>query len=186
MAGGSEGTGEAPDSLADGAAAGTPTPAGRRRRRRGIALVAGVPMALALLWTPAFVALGYRFETSVGEVLARPERGWLFLYDSVRLSRGARLGTEEGAEERALGHWAGRVRALAVRLVWVDGSLTVPVGPGGVPVPRRDRAVRPSRPLLWVVTGSVSRRPRQVIGLLDYANGAAVWDIRQHLPPGRQ
>jgi len=76
------------------------------------------------------------------------------------------------------------VRARAVRLVWVDGAVTVPVPPGSVQVPERRRRVVPPRPLVWVVSGSVNRAPRQVIGLLDYSNGAAVWDIREHLPPG--
>lgn len=171
----------APEATA--APAATPNPARRRRRRRRLLLAIGLPLAVAIAWTPAVVALAYRFETSATATLARPDRGWIFLYDSVRLSRDARLGEQEGAEERALAYWGGSVRARSVRLAWVQSPLTVPVAAGGVAVPETRRTVRLPEPLVWVVTGSVDRRPRQVIGLLDLSSGAAVWDIRQHLPP---
>jgi hypothetical protein len=146
-----------------------------RGRRRRIIVAAGVIVALLVLWIPSFVAQRYSLEARPTDFLVRPDKGWRFLYQSVRLSRGAKLGSDASAEQRATEVW-GR-RASSVRLVYVEGPFTVPVPPGGFP-PRRGRLARPRSSLAWVVTGSVRRGVRQMIGLMDYASGQVLWDIR--------
>jgi hypothetical protein len=72
-----------------------------------------------------------------------------------------------------------------VRLGRLDRPFRVPVPRGGVrPAPGRD-VVRPRSPLAWLVYGSVRTHARQLIGVLDYASGRVVWDIRPPLRTAR-
>jgi hypothetical protein len=144
-------------------------------RRRKILVAVGALAALLIIWIPSFVAQRYSLEARPTDFLVRPDKGWQFLYQSVRLSRDAKLGSGASAEERATEVW-GR-RASSVRLVYVEGPFIVPVPPGGFP-PRRGRLARPRGPLAWVVTGSVREDVRQMIGLMDYSSGQVLWDIR--------
>jgi hypothetical protein len=150
----------------------------RGRRRRWL-VAAGVVVALVVLWVPSFVAQRYSLAARPTDFLARPDKGWQFLYHSVRLSRNAKLGSEPAAEQEASDVWAGPpAKASSVRLVYVEGPFTVPVPPGGTPPAPGRRVARPRSPLAWVVTGSVRDGPPQMIGLLDYPTGRASWDIR--------
>jgi hypothetical protein len=116
---------------------------------------------------------------------ARLDRGWEFVYHAVRLSRGARLGTDDQALETAREVWAGPPAvARSVELVYMDGPFEVPVPPGGLAPPPGQETATPASPLGWVVEGTAfaGRTPRgvrQMIGLLDYPTGRVAWDIRR-------
>lgn len=157
-----------------------------RGRRRRLLVAAALLVALVVLWVPSFVAQRYSLAARPTDFLARPDKGWQFLYQSVRLSRDAKLGSESAARQEASDLWAGPpAKASSVRLVYVEGPFTVPVPPGGTaPAPGR-RVARPGSPLSWVVTGSVRDGPPQMIGLLDYRSGRTAWDIRPLLPEAR-
>jgi hypothetical protein len=151
-----------------------------RVTRRRIIWTVGVVVIVALAWAPAVIADHFADGPGGAEVgRARLDRGWEFVYHAVRLSRGARLGTDDSALERARERWAGPPAvAESVRLVYMDGPFVVPVPEGGVePAPERRTAVPLSR-LGWVVRGPVRVGPAQVIGVLDYASGRVAWDIR--------
>jgi hypothetical protein len=147
----------------------------RVTRRRAIGVTAGV-VALVALWTPSFVARTYTTSAQPIDFLTRPDKGWRFLYDSVRLSREAPLGSEAAARGAARRIWP---RSEAVELVYLDGPVTVPVTPGGLLPRPRARVVRPRSPLTWFVHGRIGNRPRQVVGLIDYRSGRVIWDLRR-------
>jgi hypothetical protein len=155
-----------------------------RRRRTRIILVAAVVVLAVAAWVPVLIAERYSDGPGGAEIgRARLDRGWEFVYHAVRLSRGARLGTDEQALETARQVWAGPpALSQSVRLVYMDGPFEVPVPEGGGAPPPGRSVVTPASPLGWVVEGTVfeGRRPRgvrQMIGLLDYASGRVVWDI---------
>ena len=119
---------------------------GMRVTRRRIVSTVAVVVVAALAWVPAVIADHYADGPGGAEVgHARLDRGWEFVYHAVRLSRGARLGTEDSALERARERWAGPPAVgRSVRLVYMDGPFTVPVPEGGAePAPeRRDGGAR--------------------------------------------
>ncbi len=143
-------------------------------RRRAVGVIAAVG-ALALLWTPSLVARTYTTSAQPIDFLSRPDKGWRFLYDTVRLSRGAKLGSEGPARETANRVWR---RVDAVDLVYLVRPVTIPIPPGGLTPPRPQR-VRPRSRLTWFVEGRIGNRARQVIGLIDYRSGRVIWDLRR-------
>ena len=152
----------------------------RITRRRVVGVIVGV-VALALVWLPSLVARTYTTSAQPIDFLTRPDKGWRFLVDTVRLSRSARLGSEGQALARAKGFWR---RAESVELVYLEHPVTVPVAAGGIAPPPRARLVRPRSRLTWFVTGRITpARPRQIIGLIDYKSGRVIWDLRRVAPP---
>lgn len=148
----------------------------RFTRRRAIGVIAGV-VAVAAVWVPSLVARTYTTEAQPIDFLSRPDKGWRFLYDTVRLSRHARLGTDGAALQRAKQVWP---RASQdVELVYLVRPVTLPVTPGGHSVPLALRTVRPRTRLTWFVYGRLGGRARQVVGLLDYRSGRVIWDLRR-------
>lgn len=137
----------------------------------------GLTALPTLIWAPGLVAMRYH-DGSASEALARPDRGWRFLGDAVRESRGARLGWHDAALDRAREVWASGPRATDVELRWGPRDYVVPIPPGGATPPARRRAARLRSRLNWVVTGRLPGRPEQIIGMLDYRSGAVVWNIR--------
>jgi len=140
-----------------------------------------VPLAaiavVAVAWAPAPVANHYSDGPGGAEAgLIRVDRGWEFVYHAVRLSRGALLGTDGSALDRAREVWASRPAAETVDLRYLDGPFRAPVPEGGV-VPRNP-VVTPRSRLGWVVEGRMDTGPRQMIGLLDYRSGAVAWRLR--------
>ena len=143
-----------------------------RVTRRRIVWTVGVVVVVALAWAPVVIADHFADGPGGAEVgRARLDRGWEFVYHAVRLSRGAQLGTDDSALERARERWAGPPAiARSVRLVYMDG-------PFAVPVPGAARSPRPSaepRSRCRGSAGSCAGRPGgpdQVIGVLDYASG---------------
>jgi hypothetical protein len=165
----------------------------RGRRRWVVAVVAAV-VALGVLWAPSLVARHYAVGAASADILTRPDKGWQFLYHVMRLSRHAQLGSGSSAMDQADELWPGPpARAVSVRLVYLDGPLTVAVPPGGTRPAAGRRVARPRSELAWLVTGRVRRLvggtlrigPRQTIGLLDYRSGRVVWDIRPLPEAGR-
>jgi hypothetical protein len=167
------------------------------RSRRGRLTLAAIPAAALLAWVPSFVAEIYDGDGAAGTpqtgYLARPDRGWEFLVDAVRLSRGTRLGTATDARNVARAVWPGRrpgrreppVLAESVRLIYGKDPFRVAIPAGGAS-PRPAKAVaRPRTELSWLVEGRVGGGPPQPIGLLDYADGRVVWDIRPVAEGGR-
>lgn len=146
----------------------------RISRRRAVGVIAAVG-ALALLWTPSLVARTYTTSAQPIDFMSRPDKGWRFLYDTVRLSRHARLGSEGPALETARRIWR---RVDHVELVYLERPVTIPVPPGGL-APPRSRPVRPRTRLSWFVHGRIGNRPRQIVGLIDYRSGRVVWDLRR-------
>ncbi len=138
-----------------------------------------VAVLACVVWAPTLIAEHYADGPGGAEVgIARLDRGWEFVYHAVRLSRGARLGTEEAALTRARDVWASRPGAQSVELGYMDGGFRVPVPAGGV-APAAERAVAtPLSPLGWVVRGRVCGGPSQPIGVLDYPTGRVAWNIR--------
>ncbi len=152
----------------------------RRRRWLVVGLVLGV---LAVVWGPSLVATRYTTSAQPIDFMARPDKGWRFLYDVARISRKAKLGTEGAALVAAKYRWRPVDR---VELVYLEHPVTVPVAAGAVSVPVDARTVRPPSRLTWFVHGRLGKRPQQVVGLLDAVSGKAIWDIRRALPrPGR-
>ena len=147
----------------------------RWTRRRVVGVIAAV-VAIPLLWAPSLIARSYTSEAQPIEFMTRPDKGWRFLYDVVRLSRSAKLGSEGPALETAKRIWR---RADAVELVYLEGPVTVPAPTSGPVVPARARTVRPRTRLTWFVLGRFDNRPRQVIGLVDFKSGRAIWDLRR-------
>lgn len=145
----------------------------------GSAIVAGAALTV---WGPSVVAGHYAngMDPEQQHLLSNPHRGWAFLADAVRSSRGARLGSHERALEQARDRvWTGSTgRAVDVRLRWTPNPFAVPDVPGGAEIRTGRRRVRPISPFSWVVEGRVERGPRQIIGLLDYRSGQVIWDIR--------
>lgn len=137
----------------------------------------------ALLWTPALVAHHHADSPGGVEVnRARIDQGWHFIIDAVRESRGARLGDDSLALQHAQRLWARPSgRAEGVELTWLAGPFTVPVPAGGARPQLERRRAEPRSPFGWVVWGHVRGGERQMIGLLDYASGEVVWDIRPRL-----
>ncbi len=156
-----------------------------RGKRARIILVAVVVVLAAAAWAPVPIAEHFADGPGGAEIgRARVDRGWEFVYQAVRLSRDARLGTDEQALDTARQVWAGPpALARSVNLVYTDGPFEVPVPAGGQPsAPGRGVAVPASR-LAWAVEGTTfdGRTPRgvrQMIGLLDYRSGRVAWDIR--------
>lgn len=159
-----------------------------RAYAKRVAVPATAVAILAVAWVPTLVADRYADAPGGAQVgLVRIDRGWQFVYQAVRLSRGARLGSEGAAKSEARRRWAGAPAvAASVRLTYLDGPFTVPVPPGGVAPHPRERVARPESPLGWAVRGSVRGGPSQMIGLLDYRSGHVAWDIRRLLPAGRR
>ncbi len=149
----------------------------RITRRRAIGVTVGVA-AIAALWTPSLVARSYTTSAQPIDFLTRPDKGWRFLYDTVRLSRNAKLGSDGAALQRARQLWP---RVEAVELVYLVRPVTVPVVTGGLTPPLRARRVRPLSSLTWFVPGRIGGRPRQVVGLVDYRSGRVIWDLRRVL-----
>jgi hypothetical protein len=143
-------------------------------RRRAVGVIAAVG-ALALLWTPSIVARSYTNSAQPIDFISRPDKGWRFLYDTVRLSRHAKLGSNGPAFDTARRIWP---RAETVELVYLDRPVSIPVPPGGL-AQQRPRPVRPRTRLSWFVYGRIGNRPRQVVGLLDFRSGRVVWDLRR-------
>ncbi len=154
-----------------------------RRRTALAAVIAGGAIAI---WVPSLIASHYADGPGGTEdVLGNPIRGWEFVADAVRASRGARLGSRDGALAVARDQiWTGPpARAVDVDLVWTRGPFAVVVPDGGTaPDPARAE-VRPASPFSWIVVGRVRKGPRQMIGVLDYRTGQVVWNIRP-LPAG--
>lgn len=149
----------------------------RITRRRAIGVTVGVA-AIAALWVPSLVARTYTTSSQPIDFLSRPDKGWRFLYDTVRLSRHAKLGSDGPALQRARQVWP---RAQSVELVYLLGPVSVPVPPGGATPPAPLRVARPRSRLSWFVTGRLGGRPRQIVGLLDYRSGRVIWDLRRVL-----
>lgn len=150
---------------------------GRRRRLAGV----GAALVAAGAWSPVLVAEHYADGPGGAEVgWLRIDRGWDFLVQAARDSRGPELGTDEFTLQRAQTLWAGPPAvARDVRLTWLpDRPFGAPVPAGGTPPGPARRVVRPRSRLGWVVTGPVRGGPSQMIGLLDYASGRVAWDIR--------
>ena len=142
-------------------------------RRQGRIAICGSLIALPILvWTPGLVGLQYH-DGSVPGALARPDRGWHFLADSVRESRGAALGWHDAALGEAKRRWVSRPRAQSVSLRW--DARAIDVGTRRVPL----RA-----PLNWIVTGTPKPgSPSQVIAILDYHSGRVVWSLKTRRRP---
>jgi hypothetical protein len=144
-----------------------------------------LPAAVAVAWAPSFIAEIYDTDGQAGtsheNYLARPDKGWTFLADSVRLSRGARLGTAQDALDLAKNEvWTGPpVVPTRVSLIYGNNPFRVSVPPGGTE-PAATRAIaRPQSELSWLVLGRVrGKGPEQPIGLIDYASKRVVWNIR--------
>jgi hypothetical protein len=151
-----------------------------RGSRGRIAWAVALVIVIGVAAVPALVAERYTDGPGGAEVgRARLDRGWEFLYHAVRLSRGARLGSDDLALVRARDAWAGRPAvAEEVELVYMDGPFDVPVPAGGTPPAPQDGVAAPPSRLGWVVLGSVRGGPRQMIGLIDYSSGRVAWDIR--------
>jgi hypothetical protein len=147
-----------------------------------LALIA-LPAAAVVLWAPSFVAEIYDGDGVAGipggDYLTRPDHGWRFLADSVRLSRGAALGTSTDALAQARDIWAGPPAvADDVRLVSGDAAFRVAIPAGGTAPAAAKAVARPRSELTWLVLGHVGTGPRQPIGMLDYHSGRIVWNIR--------
>lgn len=147
----------------------------RITRRHVIGVTVGLAAAAAL-WTPSLIARSHTTPAQPIEFLSRPDKGWRFLYDTVRLSRHAKLGSDAPALQRARQVWP---RVDDVELVYLVRPVTVPVAAGGLTAPPRERLVQPRSRLTWFVHGRIGGRARQVIGLLDYRTGRVVWDLRR-------
>ena len=147
----------------------------RITRRRAIGVTVGLAAVVAL-WTPSLVARSYSTSAQPIDFLSRPDKGWRFLYDTVRLSRHAKLGSDAPALQRARQVWP---RIEDVELVYLVRPVTVPVATGGLAAPLNARLVRPRSRLTWFVYGRLGGRPRQIIGLLDYRSGRIIWDLRR-------
>jgi hypothetical protein len=154
------------------------------RSRRTRLTLAALPAAVAVAWAPSFVAEIYDTDgqggTATENYLARPDKGWVFLADAARLSRGARLGTAEDALDLAKNEvWTGPpVAPTKVSLIYGSDPFRVAVPAGGTaPAPARAVA-RPQSELSWLVTGTVRNGPEQPVGLIDYASKRVVWNIR--------
>ena len=147
--------------------------------RRRVVIGTIVAVLACVVWAPALIAEHYADGPGGAEVgIARLDRGWEFVYHAVRLSRGARLGSEDAALTRAREIWASRPGAESVDLVYMDGPFRVPVPDDGTPpAPERATATPLSR-LGWVVRGRVCGGPQQPIGVLDYPTGRVAWNIR--------
>ena len=146
----------------------------RVTRRRAVGVIAAVS-AIAVLWAPSLVARSFTTPAQPIDFMVRPDKGWRFLYDAVRLSRDPRLGSEGPALETAKRIWR---RVDAVELVYLVRPVIVPVPAGGLAPSARERLVRPRSRLTWFVSGRIGGRPRQVIGLLDFRSGRVIWDLR--------
>lgn len=154
-----------------------------RRRPRVVVASALVAGAAVVVLAPSVVASRYASGPGGADgVLGRPDRGWQFIADAVRESRGAQLGSGQSAIERARDLWAGYPAvAESVDLVWNDGAFTVPVPQDGHAPAPGNAVAAPDGRLAWVVTGHWGDRegPHQMIGLLDYDTGRVLWDIRR-------
>jgi hypothetical protein len=151
-----------------------------RDSRGRVALAVALVLVIAVAVVPTMVAERYADGPGGAEVgHARLDRGWGFVYHAVRLSRGARLGSDDFALVRARSAWAGPPAvAESVELVYMDGPFDVPIPVGGAEPPPERRRAEPLSRLGWVVHGRVRGGPRQMIGLLDYASGRVAWNIR--------
>ena len=147
-----------------------------RVTRRGAIGITVAVAAIAALWAPSLVARTYTSPAQPIDFLSRPDKGWRFLYDTVRLSRQATLGSEGPALQRARQVWP---RAESVELVYLVRPVIVPMSTGGVAASERARTVRPRSRLTWFVHGRIGGRARQVVGLLDFRSGRVVWDLRR-------
>ena len=151
-----------------------------RGSRGRVALALALVIILGVVAVPALVAGRYSDGPGGAEVGgARLDEGWEFVYHALRLSRDARLGSEDLAMVRARDAWAGPPAvAEDVELVYFDGAFQVPVPEGGTAPAPDDLVAEPRSRLGWVVHGRVRSGPRQMIGLIDYASGRVDWDIR--------
>ena len=149
-----------------------------RRRAVGVAVGVGV---LVVLWTPSLVARSYTHPAQPIDFLSRPDKGWRFLYDTVRLSRSTKLGSKGPALATAKRIWR---RAESVELVYLERPLTLPA-PVGLVASRRPAMVRPRSPLTWFVNGRIGTAPPQVVGLIDYESGRVIYDLRRVLRGSR-
>lgn len=150
----------------------------RVTRRRIIGAIIAICTLLAL-WAPSFVAQSHTTSAQPIDFLTRPDKGWRFLIDTVRLSRRAKAGTEGAALTTAKRVWR---RTERVELVYLEDPVTIPVPPGALSPPAARRTVRPRSRLTWFVHGRVGVRARQIVGLIDYRSGRVIWDVRAVTP----
>ncbi len=157
----------------------------RAPRRRVLGIVA-VGIAVVAMWVPSLVATRFTSDVQHIDFLTRPDRGWRFLYDAIRTTRHAVLGTEGAARGRAERFWwpPSRVHIERVELVYLVRPVTVPTVSGGRQASVHDRTVRPRSRFTWFVYGRIGNRPRQVVGLMDLHSGRVFWDIRRTTPLG--
>lgn len=152
--------------------------------RRSLAVAIGIVAIPVVVIGPNVVASQFADGPGGATIRAtRPDDGWKFIYDSARLARGAELGSEAGALERAREIWASQPAAESVQLVYQDDRPFEVDVPGGAvrPQPGTDRA-RPISSFGWVVTGRFGAREPQVIGLLDMHSGRVAWRIKRARP----
>lgn len=150
----------------------------RGSRRRAL-VIGALVLAVAAFWAPSFIAARYTDDAVPIEVVGHPIRGWQFLVDAVQSSRSATAGTEGHARGIAERHWwTTRVHVERLQLVYTDGrTVTIPVARGGLRRSLARRTVRVRTSFVWFVHGSIGRRPRQVVGLINMRTGRVIWDI---------
>ena len=146
------------------------------RRRRAIAVFACVG-ALGVVWAPSVIADRYASGPGGTDgVLTRPDRGWEFVVNAIRASRGAQLGSSSRALARAQAIWNSGPAARSVKLTYMDGPFLLSL-PGGT-----TSSVSPSSRFGWSVFGRVrGEREARMIGLLDYETGRLDWDITREV-----
>lgn len=145
------------------------------RRRRWIVVVIAIGV-IGTVWGPALVATRYTHEAQRIDFWSRPDKGWRFLFDAVRESRSAKLGTEGRALATANHTWRSVDR---VELVYLEGPVTVPIPNKGEAIPAHRRTVNPRSPFTWFVYGRLGSRTSQIVGLLDAKSGRVIWDLRR-------
>lgn len=152
-----------------------------RGSRRGLLGAGVVVLALVALWAPSFIATRYTNAAVRVDGLGNPVRGWHFLVDAVAASRTAAAGTEGLARGIAERHWsASRIRIRELELVYADRrQVTIPSTPGGLARPIAFRRVGVRARFLWLVHGTIGRRPDQIVGVINMETARVLWDIRR-------
>ena len=146
-------------------------------------VIAIVVVLVALL--PALAAYRYTAPSQRNDFVTHPWRGWSFLWTALAVPADSRLKTSGQALREAKRLFRDSpVEPVEVQLLFVAKGKPYSFvhGPPGATT---TSTVTPDYRFIWQVTGHVTidgTETTLVAALLDYASGAALYDVRSELP----
>lgn len=152
------------------------------------AIVALVLAAFVFLF-PALIGYRYTAPSQRNDFVTHPWRGWSFAWATIMVPGDSKLKTSGQALREAKRVFRGSsVDPQEIQLLFVPEQrpYTFTHDVAGQSV---TSTVTPSYRFIWQVTGKLdvaSTSPPVIVAMLDYASGAALYDVRNDLPSATQ